>query len=273
MYIPDLSARTYDRLGGDGFEYRSVGWLGRHVERKGDTDSTLIHVLLHLAAINAIPNEWLGLHMCEMCETRRVPGGGPADADLPPRDVWEDPMGGGALFVEDGKLRYVLPWLIFHYIIVHRYKLPDVVEAAVRRSAVLTPEAWEAYDRLGRAAVESAYAPQHGQADLAKRLEHASLLRRLRRFDITGRDRQSAIAYQEAKTNARREGHESGVADGLARGKLRGTRSALLRVLASAKISLAKADRARIQACADQRTLDAWLDNVLGAKTAAEVLR
>jgi hypothetical protein len=266
MYIPDLSATTYDCLGGDGFEYRSVGWLGACVERSGDVDPTLVHVLLHVAAINAIPNQWLGLHMCEICETHGVPRSVPGDEDLPPRRVWESPVGGGALFVEDGVVRYVFPWLIFHYIIAHRYQLPEVVEAAVRRSAVLTPEAWAAYDRSLRAAVESMYPAERGKVD------HLARWRLSQRVGVDLANRQQAIACLEAKTRARREGHASGVAEGLPKGKLRGTRSALVRLLASAKILLTKGERARVQACADPDTLDRWLDNVLGAKTAAEVL-
>src|SRR6185503_17266231 len=61
--------------------------------------------------------DWRGLHTCEIC-------GGDDDK--------------GEFFVEDHAVRYVLPNMILHYIIKHQYKLPDVVEAAVRRSAVFT---------------------------------------------------------------------------------------------------------------------------------------
>ncbi len=56
------------------------------------------------------------------------------------------------------------------------------------------------------------------------------------------------------------------------RGKLEGKHDALLRLLARAGIELTEADRASILACTDPETLDRWLENVLGAKTAAEVL-
>ena len=36
-------------------------------------------------------------------------------------------------------------------------------------------------------------------------------------------------------------------------------------------ITLTENDHARIQACADAATLDRWIENVLGAKTAADV--
>ncbi|MFT3768435.1 MAG: hypothetical protein QM820_23550 [Minicystis sp.] len=65
---------------------------------------------------------------------------------------------------------------------------------------------------------------------------------------------------------------EQGESKGLREGKLDGLREALLRLLARAGIALSDDDRARIQACTDPATLDRWIDNVLGAKTASEVL-
>jgi hypothetical protein len=262
MYIPDLSVKTYDGLGGDGFEYRSVGWLGDRVEREADPDPTLVHVLLHIALMNPIPNQWLGLHRCEICRGYCVPRDAPVDEELPPRRVWDNATGGGAFFVEDGAVRYVLPALIFHYIIAHRYRLPAVVEAAVWRSAVLTEEAWDAHDRSLAALVERA----HPAVGKPTNLDELSLLR-----SMVFKDRQAAIAYQEARTKARKEAHAGGVAEGLARGKLSGARSALLRLLARAKLPLTDGDRARIQACTDPETIYRWLDSVPGATTAAEV--
>ena len=55
-------------------------------------------------------------------------------------------------------------------------------------------------------------------------------------------------------------------------GKLDGLREALLRLATRAGIALTEDDRARIQACDDAATLDRWVENVLGAKTAADVL-
>ncbi|WP_437958954.1 hypothetical protein WME76_04355 [Sorangium sp. So ce119] len=60
------------------------------------------------------------------------------------------------------------------------------------------------------------------------------------------------------------------------RGKLEGMREGkrdtLLRLLARAGIALTEDESARLQACTDIATLDRWIDNVLGAKTATEVL-
>lgn len=56
------------------------------------------------------------------------------------------------------------------------------------------------------------------------------------------------------------------------RGKLEGTRDVLLRLIARAGIALSDDDRDRVTACTDLAQLDRWVDNVLGAKTAADVL-
>ena len=55
-------------------------------------------------------------------------------------------------------------------------------------------------------------------------------------------------------------------------GKLDGLRDALFRLLARAGITLTEDERARIQTCTDVATLDRWVENVLGAKTASDVL-
>ena len=60
--------------------------------------------------------------------------------------------------------------------------------------------------------------------------------------------------------------------EGVVEGKIEGKRDALFRLLGRAGIALSEDDRARVQACSNATTLDRWLDNVLGAKTAADVL-
>jgi hypothetical protein len=56
------------------------------------------------------------------------------------------------------------------------------------------------------------------------------------------------------------------------RGAREGKRDALLRLLARAGIALNETERARIDACTDPEILDHWIDNVIGAKTAGDVL-
>jgi len=55
-------------------------------------------------------------------------------------------------------------------------------------------------------------------------------------------------------------------------GRLEGLREVVLRLVARAGIPLTEDDRARIQACDDASTLERWAENVLGAKTVADVL-
>ena len=55
-------------------------------------------------------------------------------------------------------------------------------------------------------------------------------------------------------------------------GKLESTRGVLLRLAERAGITLSDEDRARVSACTDLAMLDRWVDNILGAKTAADVL-
>ncbi len=53
--------------------------------------------------------------------------------------------------------------------------------------------------------------------------------------------------------------------------KLEGLREALLRLAGRAGIAFTEDDRARIEACWDVETIERWIENVLGAKTAADV--
>jgi hypothetical protein len=81
---------------------------------------------------------------------------------------------------------------------------------------------------------------------------------------------------REGKLEGIREGKLKGIREGelkgIREGELKGKRDALLRLLTRAGIALSEDDRVRIQACTDVATLDRWVDNVLVAKTAADVL-
>ncbi|WP_437810811.1 Rpn family recombination-promoting nuclease/putative transposase [Sorangium sp. So ce1078] len=110
----------------------------------------------------------------------------------------------------------------------------DALEVA--RTATFSPEEWEAYER----------------AKMAEQDARGAL----------------ALARQEGIE----EGRQSGLTEGHRSGLVEGKRDALLRLLARAGISLSEGERARIQACADASTLDRWIDSVLGAKTASDVL-
>ncbi|WP_437907972.1 hypothetical protein WME95_08800 [Sorangium sp. So ce327] len=112
MHIPDLSEWTYNTHGNDGYQYRSVGWLGGAVTHPGDTDPTIVATLRFLWNVNQLPDDYRGLHTCEICGENHDKG---------------------EFFVEDQAVRFVLPNMVLHYIEAHHYRLPDVVEAAVRR--------------------------------------------------------------------------------------------------------------------------------------------
>jgi predicted transposase/invertase (TIGR01784 family) len=68
---------------------------------------------------------------------------------------------------------------------------------------------------------------------------------------------------------ARKEGQLEGVREG----KLQAKREMLLRLLVRAAIPLSEGERARVDACSEEVMLDAWIENVLGARTASDVLR
>ena len=77
---------------------------------------------------------------------------------------------------------------------------------------------------------------------------------------------------REGELKGLREGKLDGLREGKLEGELKGKRDALLRLIARAGVPLDEGDRARILACTDGATLDRWLDNVLGAKSGADIL-
>jgi hypothetical protein len=77
---------------------------------------------------------------------------------------------------------------------------------------------------------------------------------------------------REGELKGLREGELKGKLDGLREGELKGKRDALLRLFARAGIALTDDERARVEGCTDPAVLDRWVDNVLCAKTAADVL-
>ncbi len=78
--------------------------------------------------------------------------------------------------------------------------------------------------------------------------------------------------WVEGKAEGKAEGKVEGKAEGKAEGEIKGRRDTLLRLLVRAEIALTDDDRALIQACTRETTFDRWIDNVFGAKTAADVL-
>jgi hypothetical protein len=68
------------------------------------------------------------------------------------------------------------------------------------------------------------------------------------------------------------QGIHEGELKGRLEGELKGKRETLLRLLARSGITLTEDQAARVRACDDPALLDRWVDNVLGAKTASDVL-
>lgn len=93
-------------------------------------------------------------------------------------------------------------------------------------------------------------------------------------------------AYEQARDEIRQvheivearwaEGRAEGARDAKLKaelaGKIEGKIETLLRLVVRAGIALADDERARIGGCLDAETLDRWIENVIGAKTAADVL-
>jgi len=147
----------------------------------------------------------------------------------------------------DAPERFIDKWAYFFRETKNLNVVPPALSEApfrealdVARTASFSPEEWEAYERAKMAEQDA-----RGALTVA---------------------RQEGIAM----------GHQSGLLAGLAKGHqsglLDGKRETLFRRLDRAGITLSAEERARIQACTDAETLDRWIDNTFGAKTAADVM-
>ncbi|MGK4003667.1 hypothetical protein WMF31_13635 [Sorangium sp. So ce1036] len=100
--------------------------------------------------------------------------------------------------------------------------------------------------------------------------------RGMREGELRGMREGKLEGMREGKLEGMREGELKGMREGklegMREGELKGKKETLLRLLARSGIVLAENESARIQACSDVATLDRWIENVLGAKTATEVL-
>ena len=115
-YFPDLSRGTYVSGPDAEHEYVSVGWLGSKVEHAGETQPR-VRAALRRAA-DAGQRDWgpipAGPHTCEICGNH---------------------MEHHEFVVPNGRLRYLIPNMIFHYIDEHGYRLPAEVEQALLEPA------------------------------------------------------------------------------------------------------------------------------------------
>ena len=84
------------------------------------------------------------------------------------------------------------------------------------------------------------------------------------------------VAYMERQTETTKATFppfaQALIDRGAREGELKGKRDVLFRLLAHAGITVSEGERARVEACTELDTLDRWIDNAIGAKTAADVL-
>jgi hypothetical protein len=85
-------------------------------------------------------------------------------------------------------------------------------------------------------------------------------------------DRGKLEGLREGRLEGIREGKLEGLLEGRVEGRVDGTRRVLLRLLELRGIALGANARDCVNACTDLAILDRWVDNVLDAKTAADVL-
>ncbi len=133
----------------------------------------------------------------------------------------------------------------------------DVVRVAVRALERLDPEHAAVYFQIIYAALRE---------PLKKAMEKLIMERQTQ---LKG---ELPPFLQQIRLEGELKGKLEGELKGKLEGKLEGKRTALLRLMRRAGLELTEVERARIEACADADALDRWLDNLLGAKTAAEVL-
>ncbi len=86
-------------------------------------------------------------------------------------------------------------------------------------------------------------------------------------------DRLSKAFEERGEKRGEERGEKRGEERGEQRGELKGRRDSLLRLLNRAGIQIDAEDVTRVQACTSVPTLEGWLENVIGAKTAADVFK
>jgi len=79
------------------------------------------------------------------------------------------------------------------------------------------------------------------------------------------------LAFRRERDAVEAAAKDAGAKEGRAHGTLLGLRDALFRLTTRAGIALTDEDRTRVEACEDVPTLEHWVENVLGAKTTADV--
>ena len=102
--------------------------------------------------------------------------------------------------------------------------------------------------------------------------EALEIARRATFTDVEWEEYERSKMAEQDERGAISLAHREGKQEGHKEGDLKARRDTLVRLLSRAGIVIADKDRARIQTCEDTAILDRWVDNILGAKTAADVL-
>ncbi len=134
MYLPDLSPYPYEK------EYRllgtvSIGWLDKkHHYPLGETSETFKDRLFMFCLHPVI--RMRGFHKCEFC----VPQ---------PSFLITERRHGAKVLLGDAEIRivynenvYAAPNLVYHYVVKHHYRPPDVFIEAVLHGALPDTEAY-----------------------------------------------------------------------------------------------------------------------------------
>jgi hypothetical protein len=104
-FIPDGSGLVFFPAKQDaGRETRSIGWLGDHVPNPGTVGPAALAALKYFRAAHRRGDPYRGVHRCEICATF---------------------IGRAEFFIDLDNIRYILPWMILHYIEDHGYAPPS----------------------------------------------------------------------------------------------------------------------------------------------------
>lgn len=134
-YFKDLTRYEYSKnlfrcVG----EPLNVGWLERCATyQKGVVSPDLTAKLLALCKFPV--NSYRGFHGCHFCTEHDDYSVRVADSE------GEFRLGQGEIRVpaKDGKVTYVAPNLIYHYVVVHQYQPPDLFLEALRNLSIPNP--------------------------------------------------------------------------------------------------------------------------------------
>jgi len=115
----------------------AVGWLGDHVESRGETPQECIDNLLDAYEAGLRFSDGLmGAHSCEICPPTSVQLG--ADYPIAWHGRRTTVYGHGHHLILHGESLFICPAMILHYIVAHHYRPPKEFLDAVVRGRFLT---------------------------------------------------------------------------------------------------------------------------------------